>query len=211
MSRRLNRLLFLLALLLPAAPASGQVPVLPQDTLPPADTIPSEAPSPRAAFIRAMVVPGWGHFAVGEYRRGVVYAALQVTSWAMLAKSIQRLDTARDAETALTQPARDSVLAELSRAVMSADTARARQLVSLPGFEAALATYPGLQDARNLALSRRRHRQDWIVYTTVFTFAAAIDAYVTAHLRDFPQEISAGPSGDGGVLLVVRLPAGGKR
>jgi hypothetical protein len=205
----------LLALLVPALHAAAQAPVLPQDTMPPADTIPSEAPVPRNAFLRAMVVPGWGHYGIGEYRRGTVYLAIQATSWAMLAKSIRRLDAARDIEAGITPLARDSVMADLAlalqRAAQSADSADARRLASISGFNAALAQYPGLQGARDLVDSRKRHRQDWIVYTTVFTFAAAIDAYVTAHLRDFPQEITAVPAADGGVRLGVRLPLGTRR
>jgi hypothetical protein len=201
----------LLALLLPAAQAASQAPVLPQDTMPPADTIPDEAPLPRAAFIRAMVLPGWGHYGLGEYRRGTVYMAIQVTSWAMLAKSIQRLGEARDTETGMAALGRDSVLMDLARAVREADSAAARRLASVAGFEAALAEYPGLQDARSLVTSRERHRQDWIVYTIVFTFAAAIDAYVTAHMKEFPSGITAVPAADGGVRLSVRLPLGTRR
>jgi hypothetical protein len=205
----------LLALLLPAAQAASQAPVLPQDTMPPADTIPDEAPLPRAAFIRAMVLPGWGHYHLGEYGRGAVYMAIQVTSWAMLAKSIQRLDTARDGEAGLTALGRDSALMDLAvalhRATYEADSADARRLATIAGFDAAVAQYPGVQGARGLATSRQRHRQDWIVYTTVFTFAAAIDAYVTAHLKEFPSGITALPAADGGVRLSVRLPLGTRR
>jgi hypothetical protein len=196
----------LCALLLPASPARGQGVVLPQDTIVPADTIPSEAPSPRAAFIRAMVVPGWGHFGIGEYRRGAVYLGLQATSWAMLVTTINRLDTARDAVRTIEAAGRDSLFA-----LMAADTALARELEDPFRFDQVLATYPGLLDARNLAGARRRHRQDWIVYTTVFTFAAAIDAYVTAHLKDFPQGITVAPAADGGLRLGMQLPLGTRR
>jgi hypothetical protein len=196
----------LCALLLPIAPAAGQGVVLPQDTIVPADTIPSEAPSPRAAFIRAMVVPGWGHFGIGEHRRGAVYFGLQATSWAMLLKTINRLEAARDAASILEGAGRDSLFA-----AMAADTALARELEDPLRFDLVLATYPGLRDARNLAGARRRHRQDWIVYTTFFTFAAAVDAYVTAHLKDFPQGITVAPSADGGVRLGLQLPLGTRR
>jgi hypothetical protein len=87
--REMRRLFLILLLLLSAAPASAQDPVLPPDTMPVADTIPQELPSPRAAFARAMVIPGWGHVYVGEYRRGAVYFALQSTSWFMLVKTLR--------------------------------------------------------------------------------------------------------------------------
>jgi hypothetical protein len=211
MTGRILLIAALLALLLPTAETAAQVRILPRDTIPPADTIPQEAPLPRAAFVRAMVLPGWGHYSLGEYGRGSVYLAIQVTSWAMLAKSIQRLGQARDTEIGIAALGRDSVLMDLARAVQEADSAAARRLTSLAGFEAALAAYPGLQDARSLVTSRERHRQDWIVYTTVFTFAAAIDAYVTAHLKEFPSGITALPAADGGVQVSFRLPLGTRR
>ena len=73
-------------------------------------------------------------------------------------------------------------------------------------YEAALLTYPGLQNARNLVSSREQQRQDWIVYTAVFTFIAAVDAYVTAHLKDFPADLSTSRASDGGVSIGVSLP-----
>jgi hypothetical protein len=207
MSRRL--LFLLVVLLLPpvtARPAAGQV--LPPDTLSPvAEPIPPEGPRPRSAFIKALAVPGWGHFSVGAQRRGIVYATLQGTSWAMLLTTMNRLETARDAERAIASFAIDSV-----SAAMAADTALARRLGNDPNaYDAALLTYPGLQGARDLAVSRQRHRQDWIVYTLVFTFASAIDAYVAAHLADFPVEVSATRARDGATALRFSMPVGGAR
>jgi hypothetical protein len=199
-------LFFALAAAALARPASAQEPVFAPDTLPPADTIPREAPLPRAAFIRALVVPGWGHFGMGEYRRGLVYAALQGTSWVMLGTTMNRLSDARADDRTLTVVARDSVFG-----AMAADTAVARRLSDPVAFEEAVAQHPDLAGVRALVLARERHRQDWIVYTVVFTFAAAIDAYVTAHLRDFPVEVSAAPTRGGGMVLGLRLPLGAQR
>jgi hypothetical protein len=101
---------------------------------------------------------------------------------------------------------RDSVYA-----AMAADTAVARQLSDPAAFDDALLEYPGLANARGLASSRRRHRQDWIVYTIVFTFAGAIDAYVAAHLKDFPGDFTAAPAPGGGATLQMSLPVGRRR
>jgi hypothetical protein len=195
---------FLLVLL--AAPASAQDPVLQPDTMPVADTIPQELPSPRAAFARAMVIPGWGHAYTGEYRRGAVYFALQSTSWFMLVKTLRRLDEVQDRDRRLTRLATDSL-----EIAIAADTALARQLEDPLAYEAALLTYPGLQNARSLARARRGQRQDWVTYTLFFTFAAAVDAYVTTHLKDFPGEVQTLPSTDGGLSLSVSVPVGRKR
>jgi hypothetical protein len=193
----------ILAVATGTAPSAAQEPVVTEDMLPPVDSIAPEAPLPRAAFVRSMILPGWGHFSIGEHRRGAVYATLQTTSWLMLAKTMNRLGDARDIERALAAAGSDSL-----RLLMAADTAVARQLEDPAAFERALAQHPGLADAGSLVRSRQRHRQDWIVYTIVTTFASAIDAYVTAHLSDFPREIAARPTADGGLALSVRLPLG---
>jgi hypothetical protein len=207
MSRRLIHLLIVI-LLLPVAAASASAQALPPDTLTPvAEPIPREAPLPRAAFIRALVLPGWGHFAIGEYRRGAVYATLQGASWAMLFTTVNRVGSARDEERVLNVRGVDSLTA-----AMAADTALARRLGADPqAYESALLTYPGLRDARNLVMSRERHQQDWIVYTLVFTFASAIDAYVTAHLADFPVEVTATRGPGGSSSLRFSVPVGGRR
>jgi hypothetical protein len=205
-----RRVLFLLAalLLLPFTTRPAAAQVMPPDTLSPvAEPIPPEGPRPRSAFIKAIAVPGWGHFSVGAHRRGVVYATIQGTSWAMLLTTMNRLETARDAERAIEAVAVDSVAA-----AMAADTVLARRLGNdRIAYEAALLTYPGLQGSRDLAVSRQRHRQDWIVYTLVFTFASAIDAYVAAHLADFPVEVSATRSRDGSTALRFSVPVGSVR
>ncbi|CAN5669471.1 hypothetical protein BH23GEM9_BH23GEM9_30650 [soil metagenome] len=199
----------LLLLSLAAIPTGAQEvpPVTPQDTLlPVGDTIPDEGPLPRGAFIRGMLVPGWGHFSVGEPRRGTIYGSLQGASWFMLVKTMGRLEDARDDARGLTVLGRDSV-----NQAMAADTALANRLSDPEAYEQAVLTYPGLAGSRALVTSRERHRQDWIVYTLVTTFAGAVDAYVTAHLKDFPGEIMTGRSRDGGTNVGLRVPVGGRR
>jgi hypothetical protein len=188
------------------APAAAQQVAQPDTLSPVTAPIPEEGLLPRTAFIRALLIPGWGHFSMGEYRRGSVYLALQGTSWAMLGTTMHRLGQARDAERSLESMAVDSVARR-----MAADTALARRLENPAAYDEALLTYPGLRDARDLATARQRHRQDWIVYTLVSTFAAGVDAYVTAHLADFPAEITASRSADNGLALGFRLPAGRSR
>src|SRR5690606_34873746 len=113
------------------------------DTLPVADTIPTELPSPRGAFLRALVVPGWGHFYSGSYVRGSVYASLQGGSWFMLIKTLRRLGEAQDRDDRLTRLATDSL-----NALIAEDTMIARILSNPEAFRQALLTYPGLRDTR---------------------------------------------------------------
>ena len=195
-----------LALMVTSAPLVAQDPVLEPDTMPVADTIPREFPSPRAAFLRAVIVPGWGHVYTGEYTRGAVYFTLQSTSWFMLGKTIRKLNEVEDRDERLTGLAADSL-----DAAMAADPELAEELQDPEAYEAALLTYPGLQNARSLSRARRQQRQDWIAYTLFFTFAAGVDAYVTAHLKDFPADIVTEPGFDGRLNVGVQIPVGSRR
>jgi hypothetical protein len=188
---------------IPSAAVFAQDPVLEPDTMPVADTIPTTFPSPRAAFLRAVAVPGWGHVYSGEYTRGAVYFTLQSTSWFMLVKTIRRLNDVRDRDERLTGLAIDSV-----DAAIAADPAVAEELSDPEAYEEALLTYPGLSNARGLVSAREQQRQDWIAYTLFFTFAAGVDAYVTAHLKDFPADIIAQPGLDGRLDLGLGVPVG---
>ncbi|MGH7449370.1 MAG: DUF5683 domain-containing protein [Longimicrobiales bacterium] len=195
----------LAGLFLPVS-AHAQDPALEPDTMLIADTIPRELPSPRGAFLRGVLVPGWGHAYVDEYARGAVYASIQSTSWFMLVKTMRRLGDVQDRDRRLTGLAADSV-----DAAMAADSVLAAELANPDAYEEALLTYPGLQNARSLVRARRQQRQDWITYTLFFTFAAAVDAYVTAHLKDFPADVTAQPTVDGGLNLGVHIPVGSRR
>ena len=54
--------------------------------------------SPRGAFIRSLVLPGWGQSELGEPGRGGIYFALEAGSLWMLIKSDRKLDQARELE-----------------------------------------------------------------------------------------------------------------
>lgn len=196
-------MLFVLPL---TSPVSAQNPVFGTDSAAVADTIPDEAPVPAAAFVRALAVPGWGHAYIDEPGRGAVFFALQGASWYMLLKTMSRLGDARSVEDRLSGFGRDSL-----DAAMAADSALARELSDPAAYETALDGYPGLERARGLVGAREQQQQDWIVYTLVFTMAAAVDAYVTAHLKDFPVEFSAAPTRDGGAALGMRVTVGRSR
>lgn len=52
--------------------------------------------SPRGAFFRSLVLPGWGQSAIGASGRGAVYFALESGSLWMLYKADQKLDEAKE-------------------------------------------------------------------------------------------------------------------
>ena len=69
-----------------------------------ADTVVGEQPdslqgiSPRGAFLRSLVLPGWGQSELGATGRGGVYFALEAGSLWMFFKSARKLDEAREGE-----------------------------------------------------------------------------------------------------------------
>lgn len=54
--------------------------------------------SPRGAFFRSLVLPGWGQSSIGAPGRGAVYFALESGSLWMLYKADQKLDEAKELE-----------------------------------------------------------------------------------------------------------------
>lgn len=215
MRLRLRRCLMAVLLVVLAAPAArvaaqqsgppqsnpAQVPV--GDTSLLADTIPVEDNSARKAFARALILPGWGHFAIGANRRGLVFVALEGTSWFMLVKTITKLNRAQTRLDGFEGLARDS----LTR-LIAADTAAARRLADEVVFDEAVAANVTVAAGQSLVNSRKEQRQDWITYTLFFTMASAVDAYVAANLRDFPVSVSAGPTVGGGFNLSLTMPVG---
>jgi hypothetical protein len=91
----------------PSAPPRDTATAAPRDTLvvrppPPAavrgDTAAADTVrriSPKGAFVRSLVLPGWGQSAVGSPGRGAVYFALETASLWMVYKSQRKLHFAR--------------------------------------------------------------------------------------------------------------------
>jgi hypothetical protein len=73
------------------APAITERPGVPMDTV-------QTGISPRSAFLRSLVVPGWGQSSLGVPGRGSVYFALEAGSLWMVYKSNRKLQEARRAE-----------------------------------------------------------------------------------------------------------------
>lgn len=88
------------------APAASAQTAPPGDTVRPARSLAASAPAPadslddgritpRGAFLRSLILPGWGQSEIGAPGRGSVYFALEVGSLWMVYKSSQKLDEAR--------------------------------------------------------------------------------------------------------------------
>lgn len=185
------------------APAAGQTfPAEALDSIA-ADTL--HGPSPGGAFFRSILVPGWGQASVGSYGRGGVWFAIQSASWYMLMKTIGELNQVRGIERRRVAAATDSL-----NELIANDPDAADALSDPIAFENAIAADSAVAASRNLIDARKQHRQDWIVYTMFFTLMSGVDAYVTAHLKGFPDVLLVEPRTDGGLNLGVSVPVGSR-
>lgn len=81
-----------------ARPASAQDPEMPVADTVEADAFDTAEVSPASAFVRSLVLPGWGHASIGAPGRGGVYFALEGGSLWMLYTAQRRLREARAEE-----------------------------------------------------------------------------------------------------------------
>ena len=173
----------------------------------PADTVAAALTSrrltPGRAFVRSLLIPGWGQFSQGAKVRGSVYASLQGASAFMLVKTQLKINDANSGMEALREIAIDSMRAD---AVEQMDTALIRFLADPDSAQLLADSTEAVADKQALADSRRRQREDWIALAIFFTLASGVDAYVGAHLADFPGKVSASPLRHGGVRIEWTLP-----
>jgi hypothetical protein len=189
----MKRLLVVLLLLGSFQAARAQDTLNVRDTTTAADSV--RRLRPGTALLRSLIVPGWGQFSVGAHGRGAFFAALQGTSYYMLFKTRNKLNRAEDRLETRTNVLRDSLIA-------TNDTV---------GLAIKLDTAQVLQSGRALVDSRERQMQDWITYTLFFTLASGVDAFVAAHLADFPARIEPEAQVNGSVQLKLSVPFPSRR
>ena len=73
---------------------------------PPADTVRARGLRPGQAFLRSLVLPGWGQSSIGAPGRGAIYFALEAGSLWMVYKSDRKLSEARERERFLIETGR---------------------------------------------------------------------------------------------------------
>lgn len=184
----------------PAAPDT--VTQVAADTVRADSTAGPRVPSPGGAFLRSVLVPGWGQAAYGAYIRGGVYFAAETGSWFMLLKTMAKLGEARQIEARRMGFVRDSVVAEIGERYRD-NPAELERLVG-----EAVDGHEGVKAVRGVIDARKSQREDWIFQVLFWMFASGADAFVTAHLSDFPARVIATPREDGKVDVGVRLRTG---
>jgi hypothetical protein len=195
--RSLTSAVVLMALL-SASPQSAAA----QPTRPPTSSRPLERPeippplpiSPGGAFWRALLIPGWGHAAIGSYTRGGVYFGAQAATLYAYASTRVRLTEANRSLTFREDLLRRELANE---GVTDPEEIQSR----LEGD----AVYSELQ---LLVDSRESQQEDLLAFSIFLVLLSSADAYVSAHLARFPDplDVEAAPSPWGGIDLALRLP-----
>ena len=190
----------LVAMVLVSAAGAAQEAVEPPDSaaveVPDCPAVVAHGVTPRGAMVRAFLLPGWGHASIGSYNRGAFYFIAEGGSFFMTAKSARRLAEAR----ARIRLRENTLTAELAE----------DGITDPEEIQEALDTDPALEELRGLEESRSRQREDWLALGLFLVLISGVDAYVSAHLQDFPTpiEIRAEPVGQGRFEIGarVRLP-----
>jgi len=150
--------------------------------------------SPRGAFVRALLVPGWGHAAIGSYTRGGFYFALETATAYTFIRTRVRLSEARE-RAALRETLVRARLAEEGVTDAAAIETRVEADQVLQGFE-------------DLVSSREGQQEDLVAWGIFLLLLTGADAYVSAHLRDFPTpiELETSAAADGRPEIRFRIP-----
>lgn len=159
------------------------------------DSAAPQGPNTRGAFIRGVVLPGWGHTVSGATGRGAFYFGAESLAGWMLFKTWRRLDAAREQAGLLER----RITAEL----------QARGVTDLLEIEQALEDDEETARVRGLVAAREDQREDWLAPVIFIMLVSGVDAFVSAHLQDFPQPLTIeGDPSTGRVEVGVRVPVG---
>lgn len=154
--------------------------------------------SPGGAFFRGVVLPGWGHASINSYSRGAFYfAAESGVAW-MLFRTLNRLDSAKDAKRV--------------REAQAAARLQADGIFDPIELADGIAADEKVREAQALIDSRSEQREDWVALAIFVAFFSGADAFVSAHLVDFPEPLSfrGVPGGEMEISFSIplRIPGG---
>ena len=150
--------------------------------------------TPGGAFLRSALVPGWGHTRVGAHGRGAFYFMVETVNAFLFFKTRSRLAKVKDQR---------ALLEEVVTARLLAQGVEDPEEV-----EASLAEDPGVSDLRLREDSRSEQLEDWTALGIFFLFLSGADAFVSAHLADFPAPVEINPTPSGGVEVGFSIPVG---
>ena len=149
--------------------------------------------SPGGAFVRSMMIPGWGQAAAGSPGRGAFYFTVESVGVWMILKTSKTLGSAND------------ILA--MRRLEAEERLSADPSVDPADLASAIDADPEVMSALELKQIRRQQREDWLSFGVFFLLLGGADAFVAAHLAEFPEplEVAIRPLPDMGVEVGFSL------
>ena len=152
--------------------------------------------SPGGAFLRAVLVPGWGHVSIGANARAGAYFAIESAVAYGIIRTRKRISEAASRAN--------------FREVLLREDLTTKGITDPNQIENALESDATLADLKSLGESRSDQQEDLVAFGLFLLFLSGADAFVSAHLKDFPDPIAieAGPTNDGRleIGLKLRLP-----
>lgn len=152
--------------------------------------------TPGGAFVRSLILPGWGHASTGAHFRGAFYVAAQSGAVWMLSKSLASHREARRM--------RDQEILAVRGRLRASGVVQADSLRVLTNQDARVQEWEDMVDRRSEEV------EDWVAAALVILLIQAADAFVAGHLMDHPEplsmDISPGPAG--GWEVGVRIDPG---
>ncbi len=162
-------------------PPADTIPIDPDTLGPGTDQTPSSAPTdttvtPGGAFLRSLLLPGWGHAATESHFRGAFYVAVQSGALWMLAKSMARRRQAARFRTMEYEAARERLQVE--------------DVSSPDSLHLLAAGDPRVEVWDERIEARARQVEDWAALGIFLVLLGATDAFVAGHLMDHPEPLS---------------------
>ena len=152
--------------------------------------------SPGGAFLRAVLVPGWGHVSIGANARAGAYFAIESAVAYGIIRTRRRISEAASRAN--------------FREVLLREDLTTKGITDPNQIENALESDATLADLKSLGESRSDQQEDLVAFGLFLLFLSGADAFVSAHLKDFPDPIAieGGPTNDGRleIGLKLRLP-----
>ena len=164
-----------------------------QDSVAVPDSL-SPRTSPAGAFLRGSLIPGWGHAASGSLTRGAFYFGIEAAAGWMVFKTWRKLGVARD-QVALWE---EKVTARLM----------SEGITEQEDIDAQLEQHEEVARLRGLVDSRTEQREDWAAVALFFLLISGVDAFVSAHLQDFPEPLTVEGDPGGTISVTIRVPVG---
>ena len=139
--------------------------------------------TPGGAFLRAVLVPGWGHVSIGANARAGVYFAI---TRRRISEAMSRANF---------------------REILLREHLNTQGVTDPDQIKGALESDATLADLKRLRESRGDQQEDLVAFGLFLLFLSGADAFVSAHLKDFPDPIAieGGPTNDGRLEIGLRL------